>query len=309
MSVRQFFNSRLWPVARCRGEFQEGQLIQSFEETKLLLGRVLSGDVKSKSTITNLSEVEFRIFSQFGDDGIIQYLVNRLPITNKFFIEFGVQNYREANTRFLMQNDDWNGLVMDCSSDDVNDIRNQWYFWRHSLEARCEFVTRDNINDILRQAGVSEDIGLLHIDIDGNDYWVWESITDVHPVIVIMEYNSLFGADRSITTPYIETFDRYKYHHSGLLFGASLAALIEQGTRKGYAFIGCNSTGNSAYFIRLDQVADLPVKSLPEGYVESSFRQHRDEHGDLTYYSNADAISEMRGIPVYNVETNEIENF
>jgi hypothetical protein len=170
-------------------------------------------------------------------------------------------------------------------------------------------VTRDNIDDILRRAGVSEDIGLLHIDIDGNDYWVWESITAIRPVIVILEYNSLFGADRSITTPYIENFNRYRYHHSGLLFGASLGALIEQCDRKGYAFIGCNSAGNNAYFIRLDQVADLPVKSLSEGYVESTFRQHRDEHGDLTYCSNAEAISAMRGIPVYNVETNEIEDF
>jgi len=309
MSFRRFLKSRLWPVARCSGEFQEGQLMQSIDETKLLLGKVLSGGVKSKSVISNLSDVEFKVFSQFGDDGIIQYLIHKLQIRNRFFVEFGVEDYRESNTRFLLQNDNWQGLVMDCSADHVNAIKNQWYFWRHSLQARCEFVTRDNINKLLGQAGVTEDIGLMHIDIDGNDYWVWESITGIHPVIVIMEYNSLFGANKSITTPYSETFDRFQYHHSGLLFGASLAALIDQGTRKGYAFVGCNSAGNNAYFVRLDQVADLPVKSLSEGYVESAFRQHRDEQGELTYLSNADSLSEMRGVPVYNLETQEIEGF
>jgi hypothetical protein len=309
MSFRRFLNSRLWPVARSSGEFKEGQLMRSIEETKLLLGQILSRDVKTKSAITNLSQVEFKVFSQFGDDGIIQYLIHKLQIENKFFVEFGVEDYRESNTRFLLQNDNWQGLVMDCSAGNVNEIRNQWYFWRHSLLARCEFVTKDNINDLLGQAEVVEDTGLMHIDIDGNDYWVWEAITDIHPVIVIMEYNSLFGANRSITTPYYEAFDRFQYHHSGLLFGASLAALIDQATRKGYAFIGCNSAGNNAYFVRLDQVADLPVKSLSEGYVESSFRQHRDELGELTYLSNAEAISAMRGVLVYNVETNETEIF
>jgi len=309
MSFRQFLKSRLCQVVRSCGEFQEGQLMQSVEETKLLLGKVLSDNVKRKSEIANLAEVEFRIFSQFGDDGIIQFIVNKLKISNKFFVEFGVENFREANTRFLLQNDNWGGLVMDCSEDHVNEIQNQWYFWRHSLEARSEFVTRENINNILRQAGVSEDIGLMHIDIDGNDYWVWEAITEIHPVIVIMEYNSLYGAERRITTPYEEDFDRYRYHYSGLFFGASLAALIEQGSRKGYAFVGCNSAGNNAYFIRVDQIADLPVKSLSEGYVESSFRQHRDEDGELTFLSNADAISAMRGVLVYNIDTNETEIF
>ena len=309
MSFRRFLNSRLWPGARRSGEFNEGQLMRSFEETKLLLGKVLSCDVKTKSAVTNLADVEFKVFSQFGDDGIIQYLIHKLQIKNKFFVEFGVENYRESNTRFLLQNDNWQGLVMDCSADDINEIRNQWYFWRHSLRAQCEFVTRDNIEDLLGQAGVSEDIGLMHIDIDGNDYWVWESITNIHPVIVIMEYNSLFGANRSITTPYSKTFDRFQYHYSGLLFGASLAALIDQGARKGYAFVGCNSAGNNAYFVRLDQVGDLPVKSLSEGYVESSFRQYRDENGELTYLSNADSISAMRGVLVYNVESNETEVF
>ena len=309
MIFQQLLNLPLRLKERRRNAVPEDRLIRSLEETKLLLGKLLSGQVTTRPAVTNLAAVEFSVFSQFGDDGIIQYLTHKLQIENRFFVEFGVEDYREANTRFLLQNDNWAGLVMDCSADHVNDIRNQWYYWRHALAACCEFVTRDNINAILDREGVSGDIGLLHIDIDGNDYWVWESIADIHPVIVIMEYNSLFGPKRSITTPYIETFGRFRYHHSGLFFGASLAALIEQGTRKGYALIGCNSAGNNAYFIRRDHLGDIPEKSLSEGYVESTFRQHRDEDGELTYLSNADAISAMRGVPVYNLETHEIEDF
>ena len=112
-------------------------------------------------------------------------------------------------------------------------------------------------------------VDLLHIDLDGNDYWVWKEI-EIQPSIVILEYNSVFGLDRTITVPYRSNFNRTNAHFSNLYFGASLKAMYDLTVKKGYSFIGCNSAGNNAYFIRKDKMNGFVREvTLEEGYVLS----------------------------------------
>jgi hypothetical protein len=278
------------------------------EQQLLVLGRSLSEAIQSKKKISSLAEVEFKVFSQWGDDGIIQWLVSNLNFTNKSFIEFGVENYKESSTRFLMMNNNWSGLVMDGSAPNINHIKDSEYFWRHHLIAKASFIDADNINDLIYSSNLGPDVGIMHIDLDGNDYWIWKAINVVSPVVVIVEYNSVFGLERAITVPYDKDFTRYKAHYSGLYCGASLRALHKIASVKGYAFIGCNSAGNNAYFVRKDQLNDN-VREVPleTGYVLSKFRESRDQNGRLTYLAGQDRLDVIRGMPVYNVETNEIE--
>ena len=86
------------------------------EEIKIILGKLLS-ELNLKKTPQKVNEIEFKIFSQFGDDGIIQFLINKIDFDEdrKFFVEFGVENYEESNTRFLLFNNNWSGLIMDSS--------------------------------------------------------------------------------------------------------------------------------------------------------------------------------------------------
>ena len=128
--------------------------------------------------------------------------------------------FSESNTRFLLRKDNWRGLVIDGSPTNVSSIRRLPEFWQHELTAVASFITRDNINDLFRDAGYTGEIGLLSIDIDGNDYWVWEAIEVVSPVIVVVEYNSVFGPDATVTVPYDPAFTRRAAHHSNLYFGA-----------------------------------------------------------------------------------------
>lgn len=237
-----------------------------------MFGRLLSENVKYKKHITSLSEVEFKVFSQFGDDGIIQWLVNNLEFPNRTFIEFGVEDYRESNTRFLMMNNNWSGLVMDGSKSNVEKIINSEYFWKYTLLTKAVFIDTDNINKHLSSSGFGKEIGILHIDLDGNDYWIWKEINVISPIIVILEYNSIFGTDRPITIPYDKNFIRTSAHYSNLYFGASLKALHQLSADKGYSFIGCNSAGNNAYFARKDKLNDIVREvSLESGYVLSKF--------------------------------------
>lgn len=279
------------------------QLLTAGEaKQRALIGRQLAWRVRERQSITCLSDVEFSVFSQFGDDGIIQWLIHRLPGLSETFVEFGVGDYREANTRFLLVNDNWRGLVMDSSSRNVNAIKRDEISWRHDLQSKCTFITAENINQLLLDHGFEGEIGLLHIDIDGNDYWVWRGLTAIRPAIAIIEYNSVFGAERATTVPYDPEFSRGG-RISNLYFGASLPALCDLAKSKGYDFVGSNSAGNNAFFLRSDLDHGLKPLTAAEGYVISKFAESRDSRGRLTHLRGDQRLASIRGLPVVNTRT------
>lgn len=280
-------------------------LQRQIHEAKMLTTTALIRDMKARGLYDRLQDAEFKVFSQFGDDGIIQYLIHHLDLKPDVFIEFGVQDYTEATTRFLLMQNNWRGLVIDSSAAYIDAIRQESLYHLHDLTAVCAFVTRENINDLFTQHGFTGEIGLLHIDIDGNDYWVWDAIDAVDPKLVIMEYNSVFGPDHAITVPYDPGFHRSRAHHSDLYFGASLKALCLLAENKGYAFIGCNSAGNNAYFLRNDCTGPSQALTASEGYVESKYRESRDAQGRLSFLSGSQRLQAIRDMPVYHVERGE----
>jgi hypothetical protein len=146
------------------------------------------------------------------------------------------------------------------------------------------------------------DIGLLSIDIDGNDYWVWQAINVISPRIVICEYNSVFGRNNPVSVPYGEQFNRTVAHHSNLYFGASLKALCLLGEQKGYVFVGSNSAGSNAFFVRKDFALNVSAMDCQTGYVKSKFRESRNERGHLTYVSGNDRIKLIENLRVIDVE-------
>jgi hypothetical protein len=287
-----------------------GLLIASrhIHETKILVAKALISQTAIMGKLDDIRAAEFKVFSQFGEDGIIQYLIRqaRVPAQSRSFVEFGVESYDEANTRFLLINDNWHGLIIDGNSSSMRRVRNSPIYWRHNLVAIEAFVDADNINRLIKEAGFSGEIGLLSIDIDGNDYWIWEKIDVVNPIVVVVEYNSVFGSRHAVTVPYDKQFSRSRAHSSHLYWGASLKALMELGDRKGYAFVGSNNAGNNAFFIRRDSLNGQKELSATEGYVESQFRESRDETGSLTFLSGAARLQMIMHLPIYDVERNSV---
>jgi hypothetical protein len=270
---------------------------------------VLAGQALARQTreVRDLRDAEFKVFSQFGDDGIVEHLVARVGVPRQAerFVELGVEDYREANTRFLLRNRNWSGLVVDSGDAHVCALEQSSLLWRHDLHPVIAFVDRDNVNDLLRGHGFDRDLGLLSIDLDGNDYWVWEAM-EVDPLIVVVEYNSLFGAERAVTIPYDAAFDRTRAHHSNLFFGASLGALARLAEAKGYRLVGSNSAGNNAYFVRTDVAEGLPAPTVAEAYVESRYRESRNEAGNLTYLSGGERVRAIAHLPVWDLEREEL---
>jgi hypothetical protein len=266
-------------------------------------GRALSLENKYRAPLSHISDAEFKIFSQFGEDGVIQYLIHEVGIkkSEEIFIEFGVQNYEEANTKFLLLNNNWKGLIMDSDAENIRHIKAQDYYWRHDLTAIEAWITRENINSLITEANFSGSIGLLSIDIDGNDYWVWEKISVINPVIVIIEYNSVFGNQIPISVPYKDGFRREVEHYSHLFAGSSIAALAHLGKLKNYSLIGSNLAGNNLFFVRDDRVGRLKVLSIEEAFVESRFRESRDKLGNLDYLSGKSRLKAIEHLEVVNV--------
>ena len=283
-------------------------LLDDLKSPKVNLGQIQSFLNNQRQFVASLNEVEFQVFSQWGDDGIIQYLVNKLEIPNKVFIEFGVENYKESNTRFLIINNKWSGLVIDGSKENINFIKRDSISWAYDLHATHSFITKENINQLISdflKKGYSSEIGLLSIDIDGNDYWVWEAIVVVNPIIVVVEYNSVFGPEKTWSIPYDAGFYRLANDNTYQYWGASLNAFIFLAKRKGYTFVGCNSNGNNAYFIRNDKILTFKELDSTEGFVEAKFREYTDEFGDKP--AGSKRLNLIKGREIFNVVSGSIE--
>jgi hypothetical protein len=288
-------------LERLRATFAQIQDTMALAERQLMMtAQCLSGRNRERSSIRNLSEVEFSAFSQWGEDGIIDWLLDRLTGAAPTFVELGVEDYRESNTRFLLQHRNWRGVVVDSSSDHIAAIRSQEIYWRHDLDAVCSFVTRENVNEILIDAGLAGEIGLLSIDIDGNDYWVWEALEVVTPAVVVCEYNAVFGDIECISVPYRSDFSRTKAHPSNLYFGASLPALIALGEEKGYCFVGTSSNGANAFFVRAEMASPVLERLEEIRSYPSRFREARGPDGALLFARGIERLELIRALDVYD---------
>lgn len=278
---------------------------KSVNEAKMLAAKLLIDRNAQRESVETLADVEFKVFSQFGEDGIIQYLIRRAGVgpRERSFVEFGAETYNEANTRFLAVNDNWRGLLIDGSRRNIETIRNSPTFWMYDLTAVAAFVTAENIDELIRQAGYEGSIGLLSIDIDGNDYWVWRAIRTIDPVVVVAEYNSVFGPTRAVTIPYDAAFVRRKAHQSDLYYGCSLKALARLASEKGYALVGSNSAGNNAFFVKKERLNGLPAQSTEQAYVESRYRESVDRTGRFSFLSGAARLREIQDMPLLDLET------
>ncbi len=267
------------------------------------IGRIEAEVHRGRISLGDPRESEFKVYSQWGEDGIINHILDRVPIVDKTFVEFGVETYTEANTLFLLKHRYWRGLVIDGSRENVDSIVGGRVFWKYDLYAECSFINRDNINEIIGRHSIAGDIGLLSVDIDGNDYWIWEAVSIINPRIVVVEYNSLFGPTAKLSVPYDASFERARAHESKMYYGASMAALAHLGQMKGYSLVCGNSAGNNAFFVRNDCMEGLRPLKPEEAYVRQGFREARGPGGAVELLTFAERQLAISHLPVVEVVT------
>jgi hypothetical protein len=193
----------------------------------------------------------FRAFSQNDEDGILQEMFRRIGASHRTFVEFGVQDGLQTNTRLLLYQG-WRGLWIEA--DERTHAKAQRSFATEiaagQLQVHRAFVTAQNISGLIESSQLGE-LDLLSIDIDGNDYWIWEAIA-LRPRVVVIEYNAKFRPPTKWVMQYNEQhrWDYTDYH------GASLESLNALGRQKGYTLVGCCLAGVNAFFVRDDLVLD-----------------------------------------------------
>ena len=200
-----------------------------------------------------LNRYETKIYSQAGEDGILAEIFRRIGVTKKVFVEFGSGDGHENNTVFLLRNG-WTGLWIEADRDAVNTVQKDLAAdtESHRLVVLNAFVTAKNIESLLAQANVPREFDLLSIDIDGNDYWVWQKIKQYHPRTVVVEYNAMFPPG----VEWVVEYDPKRWWDGTSHYGASLTPLEILGRKKGYLLVGCNLGGVNAFFVRQDLVGD-----------------------------------------------------
>ena len=258
--------------------------------------------------INNLAQSECKIFSQNGEDGILDYITTMLKIERPNFIEIGVGAYSEANTRFIYDRFYPKGIIIDSEKDLKNKVLSNINYWKGDLTILEERISSENINNIISK-NCDFNIDIFSLDIDGIDYWIINKLKSNISKIFVAEYNAVFGSTLEVTTPNLKNFDRQEYHYSHLCFGMSLKALINIMKKKNFYFIGTNSVRNNAFFISNDYPIDQYFKNLKVEdttyYVDSNIRESRDINGKLNYLSGEKKLKEIYDCEVIDLSSSE----
>jgi len=196
-----------------------------------------------------LNRFEFNIFSQNGEDGIIEEIFNRIGTKDKFFVEFGVHGARNNTTLLLTKS--WEGLWIEGTKAGFDKVKRKFHKEIQSSRLKLDhaFITAANIESLFSRNDVPEKFDFISIDIDGNDFWVWEAIVNYKPRVIQIEFNATLRDSLSIAMKYNEDH----VWNGTSYFGASLKALEILGKKKGYALVGCDFSGTNAFFVSTEE--------------------------------------------------------
>lgn len=205
----------------------------------------------SSGRLWDLRETGFRNYSQFDEDGILLYIFAAIGTTNKLFVDIGSGNGINSNCANLSINFGWHGLFIDGNENNIN-IGKSYYekhpdTWAFQPIFVHAFLQRENINQIIEEQGFSGEVDLISIDLDGNDYWIWDALSIIQPRVVIIETHIEFGL-KSIVVPYNKDYC-YPGKHSDY-HGASPVAMVKLANKKGYRLVGSNLYGFNTIYVK-----------------------------------------------------------
>lgn len=234
---RKYYTRLQWIFSYVRSTYQ---LLSAQEIEKL-----------RSSAKNSLNRAEHKIYSQHGEDGIINEIFNRIGTTSKTFFEFGAGSGSENNTIALLISG-WKGWWVDGG--EYVDVYKRLYadsIKEKKLSVGSYFISSKNINGIVSEMGIPKEIDLISIDIDGNDYYVWEALEVISPRVVVIEYNAAYLPGMHFLQDESESL-----WNGSNFFGASLHTLNGLAKKKGYTLVCCDLIGANAFFVRNDLVSD-----------------------------------------------------
>ena len=284
---------------------------RELDNQKIQIAKKFFFDLKlNLKKIDYIEEVFYKVFSQNGEDGIIQYLLYSLKINTPKFLEIGTEDYSESNTRYIYETCSTDGLIIDGYKNLEETISKFLPLYKGNLKIINKLIESDSIIEILEKNNFIKDLDIFSIDIDSVDYWIIKELPNKISKIFIAEYNPYFGPDLEITVPNIKNFNRTDYHFSNLCWGSSLKAIINILKEKGFSFIGVNDLKNNAFFVLneyLNLISLNPPKKNLCNYTNAKYREGRDIEGKLTYHSPYDVMNIIKNCEVFDLKDNQIK--
>jgi hypothetical protein len=207
-------------------------------------------NIKQSSEL-KLSDTSYNIFTYHGEDGIIAYLLRNLEMGIKSFVDIGSGDCITGNCASLAVHYHWGGVFLDANQNQLS-IGKRFHYKNNKIKFVKSFVEPETINKLLSELCIEKEIGLLSIDIDGNDYWIWKAIEVIKPAIVVVEAKIEFGV-MDVIVPYRKMHGR---ESNRMYNGASVKAFEKLGKRKGYKLVGANKQGYNLFFVRADAVVN-----------------------------------------------------
>ncbi|MBU1033823.1 hypothetical protein KKI22_02615 [Patescibacteria group bacterium] len=234
-----------------------------------------------------INQVGWRAFSQFDEDGILLYIFSIIGSTNRIAVEIGADcqadffAFPESNTTNLLVNHDWQGLIIDASKRNIKKLKR---FFRNCKSTTYKppvllqaLVNRKNINNLIKKSGFIGEIDLFSLDVDSNDYWLFQALEVIKPRVLVLEINQFWQDQAAVSIPYqndLDTFLKLRQTNPSY-FGASLTAMVKLAKKKGYRLVALNSFGHNAFFVK----KDLGLKFLPTLPVKYAVKQAAPSHG------------------------------
>ena len=280
-------------------------------DIKSLIGKnILIEKRNNYLSYSNINDAEEKIFYQNGEDGILDFILEKIKIPEPRFVEIGVEDYIESNTRLIYEIRNSEGLIIDQKINQKKLSKNL-DLWKGRLKILEANVNSENINDLLNKKGFDKNIDIFSIDIDGIDYWVLEKLPEKFSKICVAEYNPLFGHIHKITVPNKNNFNRTNYHYSNLCWGTSIKALIDLMEYKKFIFLGTNKFKNNAFFVS-DDYYEIFKEIKPNDnnlniYVDHKFMESRNKKKKLTYLDRNEQLREIKKCEIIDLN-NESKN-
>ena len=251
-----------------------------------------------------IEAAEIKIFSQNGEDGIIDFIVQKLNLKKPSFIEIGVGDYSEANTRLLYEMYYGNGLIVDANKNLKKKVGQNVNLWKGNLNIIEAKVSSKNINSLLN-THVSFPIDFFSIDIDSIDYWAINELKNKISKVFILEYNPIFGSKLEISVPNDQDFLRKNYYYSSVFFGASLMAYVKLMDRKGYYLLGVNRLRNNAFFINKDYKKNYFFSKINKVNLNEAtnfnYTTSRNIYGFLDYLNRRNSLNKILHLDIIDL--------
>lgn len=247
MQLKKFIKEKFLPINS--NMYAEGVFLNTL--LNIAISRCAIASISRSVVADKPQSWEFSGFSQNGEDGIIEYLISGLVNPNRYFIEIGSGNGLENNTSYLAHIKKYAGLQIEGNSAfHAGALKIKPWL----IECLNWFVNEDTI-PIFFQKALFKNPDVFSIDIDGVDYYItkWLLENGLCPKIIVVEYNSAFGPDRSITIPYNKIFNMFETPFPYLYYGVSIKGWMNLFSKYNYEFVTVESNGVNGFFIQVKE--------------------------------------------------------